>query len=93
MTAARILVVDDEPGIQTSLCGVLRDEGYQADAVSTGEACLEELARGYELVVLDVWLPGLDGMETLARIEEIQRYERSAIGGHCREIKDRIRVL
>ena len=54
MTAARILVVDDEPGIQTSLCGVLRDEGYHSDAVPTGEACLDELARGYELVLLDV---------------------------------------
>ncbi len=85
MTAARILVVDDEPGIQTSLCGVLRDEGYHSDAVSTGEACLEELARGYELVVLDVWLPGLDGMETLARIQEIPFADRPVvvmISGH-----------
>ena len=83
--AARILVVDDEPGIQTSLCGVLRDEGYHSDAVPTGEACLEELARDYELVLLDVWLPGLDGMETLARIQEIPFADRPVvvmISGH-----------
>jgi two-component system nitrogen regulation response regulator NtrX len=85
VSTGRILVVDDEPGIQTSLCGVLGDEGYQSDAVSTGEACLEVLARGYALVLLDVWLPGLDGMETLARIQEIPFADRQVvvmISGH-----------
>jgi two-component system nitrogen regulation response regulator NtrX len=81
----RILVVDDEPNIQTSLCGVLSDEGYEADAVASGEACLEALARGYELVLLDIWLPGIDGLETLARIQEIPFPERPVvvmISGH-----------
>ncbi|MCL6507920.1 MAG: hypothetical protein K6T59_12920 [Bryobacteraceae bacterium] len=52
----RILVVDDELNIQTSLCGVLSDEGYEADAVGSGQACLEALARGcgrMEWMVLD----------------------------------------
>jgi len=83
--AARILVVDDEPGIQRSLCGVLKDEGYQASAVASGEACLEEYAKGYELILLDVWLPGLDGMETLARIQEVPFADRPVvvmISGH-----------
>ena len=85
MRAARILVVDDEPGIQRSLCGVLKDEGYQASAVSSGEACLEEYSKGYELILLDVWLPGLDGMETLARIQEVPFADRPVvvmISGH-----------
>jgi len=86
MKRVRILVVDDEPGIRQSLCGVLDDEGYRAAAVETGEACLEELRRqSYELVLLDVWLPGMDGLETLARIQEIPLPDRPVvvmISGH-----------
>ncbi len=86
MKPARILVVDDEPGIRQSLCGVLGDEGYQARAVAAGEECLADLAREpSELVLLDVWLPGIDGMETLARIQEIPAGDRPAvvmISGH-----------
>jgi two-component system nitrogen regulation response regulator NtrX len=68
-----ILVVDDEPGVRSSLSGVLRDEGYSVDAVSSGEACLERLTRGaVDLILLDVWLPGMDGLATLARLRERQ---------------------
>jgi len=82
----RILVVDDEPGIRQSLCGVLEDEGYEAAAAESGEACLEELTRrNWDLVLLDIWLPGMDGMETLARIQELPFSERPVvvmISGH-----------
>jgi two-component system, NtrC family, nitrogen regulation response regulator NtrX len=68
-----ILIVDDEPGVRNSLSGVLRDEGYAVEAVSSGEACLERLNRGgVDLIVLDVWLPGMDGLATLARLRERQ---------------------
>jgi two-component system nitrogen regulation response regulator NtrX len=68
-----ILVVDDEPGVRSSLSGVLRDEGYSVEAVSSGEACLERLTRGpVDLIVLDVWLPGMDGLATLQRLRERQ---------------------
>jgi two-component system nitrogen regulation response regulator NtrX len=68
-----ILIVDDEPGVRSALSGVLRDEGYTVEAVSSGEACLERLTRGpVDLVVLDVWLPGMDGLATLARLRERQ---------------------
>ncbi|HWW87198.1 MAG TPA: sigma-54 dependent transcriptional regulator [Vicinamibacterales bacterium] len=68
---ATILIVDDEPGVRTALSGVLRDEGYAVEAVPSGEACLERLTRGaVDLIVLDVWLPGMDGLATLARIRE-----------------------
>ena len=40
-----MLIVDDEPGIRESLTGVLEDEGFEAHAVATGAACLEEAAR------------------------------------------------
>ena len=68
-----ILVVDDEPGVQKALVGVLKDVGYAAEAVASGEACLERLTRGpVDLIVLDVWLPGMDGLATLARLRERQ---------------------
>src|SRR5688572_30281213 len=68
-----ILVVDDEPGVRSSLSGVLRDEGYSVEAVPSGEACLERVTRGaVDLILLDVWLPGIDGLATLARLRERQ---------------------
>jgi len=68
-----ILVVDDEPGVRSALSGVLRDEGYSVEAVSSGEQCLERLTRGaVDLILLDVWLPGMDGLATLARLRERQ---------------------
>jgi two-component system, NtrC family, nitrogen regulation response regulator NtrX len=68
-----ILIVDDEPGVRSALSGVLRDEGYSVDAVESGEACLERLGRRvFDVVVLDVWLPGMDGLATLARMRERQ---------------------
>jgi len=83
---ARVLVVDDEPGIRQSLCGVLEDEGYLAEAVASGEEALTQLRRQiYELVLLDVWLPGMDGLETLAHIQEMAEDERPVvimISGH-----------
>lgn len=42
---ATILIVDDEAGVRSSLSGVFRDEGYQVDAVESGEACLERVTR------------------------------------------------
>jgi two-component system nitrogen regulation response regulator NtrX len=68
-----ILIVDDEPGVRSALGGVLRDEGYNVDAVASGEACLERLSRrAFDVVVLDIWLPGMDGLATLARMRERQ---------------------
>src|SRR6267154_692188 len=68
-----ILIVDDEPGVRSALSGVLRDEGYNVEAVPTGEACLDRVTRGsVDLIVLDVWLPGMDGLATLARLRERQ---------------------
>ena len=86
MKHPRVLVVDDEPGIRESLTGVLEDEGYTCKAVSSGEQCLEELARqSYDAVLLDVWMEGMDGLATLARIQEIPSIDRPEvviISGH-----------
>jgi two-component system nitrogen regulation response regulator NtrX len=66
-----ILIVDDEAGVRSALGGVLRDEGYSVDAVESGEACLDKTSRAsYDVIVLDIWLPGMDGLATLARLRE-----------------------
>jgi len=66
---AVILIVDDEAGVRSSLAGVLRDEGYQVDTVDSGEACLEQVRRkAYDVLLLDIWLPGLDGLDTLEQL-------------------------
>src|SRR4026209_1918941 len=73
MLKPTVLIVDDEAGVRSALGGVLRDEGYTVDAVDSGEACLERVVRGsYDVIVLDVWLPGIDGLITLQRLRERQ---------------------
>jgi two-component system nitrogen regulation response regulator NtrX len=67
---ASILIVDDESGIRESLGALLRDEGYEVEAIASGEECIEKLERrSFDLVLLDIWLPKMDGLGTL---EEIQ---------------------
>ena len=69
MPRARVLVVDDEEGVRSSLAGILKDEGYQVDAVESGERCLEMVSRNdYQAVFLDIWLPGRDGLEILGEL-------------------------
>jgi two-component system nitrogen regulation response regulator NtrX len=86
MRSVRVLVVDDEPGIRGSLTGVLEDEGYEVEAVGDGETCLARLnAETFDVVMLDIWLPGIDGMETLTRIQSLPRPGRPTvvmISGH-----------
>jgi two-component system nitrogen regulation response regulator NtrX len=68
---SNVLIVDDEAGVRSALSGVLRDEGYGVDAVDSGEACLDRVARSpYDVIVLDIWLPGIDGLATLTRLRE-----------------------
>ena len=86
MKYIQILIVDDEPGIQQSLRGVLEDEGYSVGVAGRGEDALAELhKRSYDVVLLDVWLPGIDGLETLERIQQMPLAERPnvvMISGH-----------
>jgi len=67
----KILVVDDEISILQSLRGVLQDEGYRIGVAASGEEALEELRRDTpDLMLLDIWMPGMDG---LAVLEEIKK--------------------
>ena len=64
-----ILIVDDEAGIRDSLSSILTEEGYAVESVSSGEECLARLAKDrIDLVLLDIWLPQMDGIETLERM-------------------------
>ena len=82
----RVLVVDDEDGIREMLTGVLDDEGYAVEVADCGERCLEMLSTGaYAVVLLDIWLPGNDGLETLERIRDADMARKPVvvmISGH-----------
>jgi len=79
-----ILIVDDESGIRDSLKGVLEDDGYQTGEAESGESCLDLLdQRAFDVVLLDVWLPGMDGLDTLQKIRELDNPpEVIMISGH-----------
>jgi two-component system nitrogen regulation response regulator NtrX len=65
-----VLIVDDEEGIRQTLAGVLEDEGISVDVAASGEDCLRAFERRvFACVLLDVWLPGIDGIETLEKLK------------------------
>ncbi|MCC6262269.1 MAG: sigma-54-dependent Fis family transcriptional regulator [Bryobacterales bacterium] len=86
MSERRILVVDDEAAIRSTLSGVLEDEGYVCGVAESGEECLRILeTEPYALVLLDIWLPGMDGLETLVEIQKLPASKRPLvlmISGH-----------
>lgn len=66
MSAPHILVVDDEPDIRTLLQEILADEGYQVESAENGEAARRaRRSRKPDLVLLDIWLPDVDGITLL----------------------------
>ncbi len=68
----RILLVDDEESIRTTLGDVLADEGFKVSTAEDGESSLALVKDGdVDLVLLDIWLPGMDGIETLKAIKEL----------------------
>ncbi len=70
-SAGRILIVDDEPNIRKLLAGVLEDEGWSVSSAAETRAALKELeAGGVDLMLLDVQLPGIDGIAFLGELAE-----------------------
>ena len=67
---ARILIVDDEAGIRSSIAGILEDEGFETTTCEDGEAALTSLVQDGlpELLLLDIAMPGRDGVEILADV-------------------------
>ena len=71
MNRHAVLIVDDEKGVQTSVRGILEDAGFESHAVSRGEEALELLAKDtFPVILLDIWLPGMDGLQALAKIRQ-----------------------
>src|SRR5687768_13716613 len=71
MSKRTILVVDDEDAILRSLSGVLADEGFHVDTAKDGESGIKAIdSNPPDLVLLDVWMPGIDGLEALRRVRE-----------------------
>ena len=67
-----ILIIDDEEIITMSLKKLLKKEGYLATVVSSGEKAIEEVKnKDFNLIICDVWMPQLDGIETIKRIRSI----------------------
>ncbi len=78
-----ILVVDDEMGIRETLTGILEDEGFEVSTAPSGEEALELVAKqAPDLVMLDVWLPGMDGLQTLEKIRASLSVPVIMISGH-----------
>ena len=79
-----VLVIDDEESIRRSLKGILQDEGFRTIFAKDGEQGLEAVREeSPDLILLDIWMPGIDGLETLRLIRE-QRPEQMVImmSGH-----------
>jgi len=71
MTDTSVLIVDDEEGIRETLSGIFQDEGYNVMTAGSGEEALKILKeQSPDLVLLDVWLSGIDGIETLQEIKK-----------------------
>ena len=80
-----ILVIDDEPGIRTTVKDILEDEGHRAFTAEDGPAGLEILKREHiEVVLLDVWLPRMGGIDVLKAIKaDYPAIEVIVVSGHA----------
>jgi len=84
MKKEKILVIDDEAGIRSSLKGILEDEGYSIKTVVTGEDALKLLkGQNFDLILLDIWLPQMNGIEILEKIKKMDENPQVVmISGH-----------
>src|SRR5947209_10921759 len=80
---SKILIIDDEVSIRTTLANILHDEGHAATLCESGEEAIAQLAREeFDLIVLDLWLPGIDGMTVLERLRGAGAPPVIVISGH-----------
>ncbi len=73
MATGRILIVDDEESIRVSLCDLLKKHGYDASAVEDGYKAIEKVKEEeWDVALVDLKMPGIDGLEVLKKIKEIK---------------------
>lgn len=79
-----ILIIDDEKDIRTSLAGILEDEGYQVLSAESGAEGIESARQELpDLILLDIWMPGMDGLEALEKLKrEFPQVTVIMISGH-----------
>ncbi len=84
MTSGKILIVDDEENILISLQGILEDEGYKVKTAGDAETALKILDREeFDVVILDIWLPNMDGLQLFETMKNQKREEEVIfISGH-----------
>ena len=71
---AKILLVDDEPGMLRYIKTLLEVDDYKVETATTGEEALQQVEKGLQpdLVLLDVLMPGIDGLQTLEQLRQVQ---------------------
>lgn len=80
---AKILIIDDETSIRSTLANILADEGHKTTACESGEEGIAQFARDeFDLVLLDLWLPGIDGMMVLEKLKAAGAPAVIVISGH-----------
>lgn len=68
----RILIVDDDDGVRTSLAQLLKEVGYQTQEVSSGAEAMETISSAdFDVVLLDITMPGMNGVDTLSELKKI----------------------
>jgi DNA-binding response OmpR family regulator len=90
----RILIVEDELPVARQIAAALTEDGHDPEAVHSGEAALEALGkRPFDLIVLDVRLPGIDGFELLRRLREQHLASRVLLLTGRSAVEDRVTGL
>jgi len=78
--AKKIMVVDDEPGVQRAIRRVLEKEGYEIATASTGRECLDKLEKErFDLIILDIIMPDMDGGMVAKQIRQDKKYDDTKI--------------
>lgn len=90
----RILIVDDDKDMQFNLSNILKDEGYEAIAVGDGRGALKEVKmRSPNIVLLDIRLPGMDGMKILGEMKKINKDLMEIMITAYGDIKDAVKAM
>jgi DNA-binding NtrC family response regulator len=80
----RIIIVDDDEGIRQTLTAILQEEGYQVDTAESGKEAIEKInAKFYNLALIDIRLPDMEGIDLLKEIKEtVPRVRKIIITGY-----------